>query len=255
MFSYARLVAPSPAKPRRGTVLRAIGLLWVTLAPQGAAARSQELDEVEDVPREEDVVEVTATELAPTATEVRGRYHKAVALALGPSTAWQQLAVEAGQMLRGVRYIGMVAGGGGLKSSGMAGSKAYDLSLRSQGVGVTYRRWLRSWDQISAEGSLGYAEFSGHIAPHGSDDETATAADKLASTVHLGGLVASLAVAVTWTWDNGFFLQWVPVGIESTKLIRQSYSQAVPLVRSAVRGATEHTRVFGLADLRLGYYF
>lgn len=244
-------------------------------APMGPAPSESDVLEVEDIADEEyslpddellkdDDEDVSETieeidrqrrrELALSANEKRARFQYVGGLMLGIGRPWMIYSLDVGYLRTPRQAFGMYAGGGGITSSGITDEKAYDMTVRSRGSGFFFRHWFEKVDLVSLDFSLGYAAWEGKVTPHGSDPED-TSEDILTSSFRGSGISAGIGANLTWIWNTGFHLEWIPILIHYSKFLQKDVARDSDVVRETIRRNMETPLLNGLTSLRLGYYF
>jgi len=168
---------------------------------------------------------------------------------------WQKYAVEAAFVATPYRMFSLYAGGGHFALAGTTSQKSYDISMDTNGIGMACRFFFANLEHVSVESSLGYAFWNGHITPHGSDDLVKDESAKLGSSFHVGGGFVGLSTALTWVWDSGIYLEWTPIGAAWAHLFTKDFSRQSDAAKSAVTGEIQEGRLYGLAALKIGYFF
>lgn len=248
----------------------AIGPL--TDEPLDGSDQNDDLDEVEELPTDSQppstVVSDVGTiapqmlgldELKLTQEELRSRFAYLVAAGIGNGKPWQGYTLEMGAILAKDRSFSLSVGGGSFKESGFLEERAYDVTGKSRSVAFALREYSRHFSQLALELVAGYADWSGRVDPHGidsNDDLTEDAeALKLSSGFDAHGFVFGLGLGFSWLWDNGFWLDWTPLGIHASKLLQKDYDRDSRIVDRAVRLAIERPLFYGLMNFKLGYVF
>lgn len=225
-----------------------------------------DVNEVDDVPdRDEATADKAGSQnggrlesefLSYSPLEVRSRFKYGVSLAGGPSMPWQSYSLAGDDQIKPDLAVGLYLGGGTFTLTGnTVDGRAYDISMTARGFGILARYWIPHIERLSVELALGYSLWNGSVTPHGSDDQITDPSQKLGSSFNAAGFVQGLAFNLQWLWEGGFYLQWTPIGIQATEVLQESDSLSSDLVKSAVKHDLQRGRVYGLIDLKVGYYF
>lgn len=193
-------------------------------------------------------------ELALSNNEKRTAFSYVVGLMLGVGRPWQVYSVDVGYLRNERQAIGMYAGGGVVSNSGITNEKAYDLRVTSRGSGIFFRQWLKNPDILSFDFSLGYTSWDGEVSPHGSDPDDSNA-DILTSSFSGTGVSAGVGANLTWIWNTGFHLEWIPLLVHYSRFLQKDVSRDSDIVRETIKRNIETPALNGLTSLRLGYYF
>lgn len=241
--------------------------------PLPGSDEEDELDEVEDLPTDTQAPSVTLSSEAPVTPpamavdelkfsqeELRSRFAYMFAAGLGNGKPWQGYTLEMGAILAKDRTVAMSLGAGSFKESGFLEERAYDVSGRSRAIAFALREYSRHFPHLALELVVGYGDWSGRVDPHGSDtDEPADDADtealKLSSGFNAHGLIFGVGLGCSWLWDNGFYLDWTPLGLHASKLLQRELDRDTRVVERAVTFAIERPLFYGLMNLKLGYLF
>lgn len=217
-----------------------------------------------DDPAYQDEVEREA--LALSQSEMRARFRYLVALAVGNARAWETYALEGGAPLGADAVVSLFAGTGKLSASGIEDDAAYDLTVQARSTGVDYRWYVPRLDGLSLSTSVGYVAWSGKVDPQGADgdellddgEEDAAEAStdpRLTSGFEATGLFVGVGAAVSWLWESGIYLEWTLVGLRKSKVLESSFDRDSDLAEKVAARDLERMAFYGLANLKLGYFF
>jgi hypothetical protein len=235
----------------------------VSVNPIPEQPLSTDLDEVDELDETAPAVETEAGSrrleseaLSLSAAERRGRRDYLVSAFIGQGMPWQSYGLAADALLRPDLTFGMFAGGGAYSLQGnIIHQKSYDTSMKTRVLGVATRYFFDRLDVLSVSASLGYGAWDGNMSPHGSDDQVKDESEKLTASFRTSGVVAGVSAALGWVWDSGFYMEWTLFGLQRARVLQKDFSRDSDVVRQAVQRDVESTRVYGLYDLKVGYFF
>jgi hypothetical protein len=90
------------------------------------------------------------------------------------------------------------------------------------------------------------------VIPSGSDD-LSTGNDRLTSSFEANGWFIGANLAMAWYWESGFFIEWVPIGMQSTRVLQLKKTTDSTSVDDAVIPSIESVAFYGLANIKLGF--
>jgi hypothetical protein len=210
--------------------------------------------------------EVEREALALSQAEMRARFRYLVALSVGNARAWETYALAGGAPVSQEAVVTLFAGTGRLSSSGLEDDAAYDLTVEARSTGVEYRWFVPRLDGLSLSASTGYVAWSGKVDPQGAEgddllggedpDAAVDSADpRLTSGFEATGLFVGLGAAVSWLWENGVYLEWTLVGLRKTKVLESTFDRDSDLAEKVAVRDLERVAFYGLANLKVGYFF
>lgn len=213
--------------------------------------------EQEGEPSEEtqSILDTQEKELGYSQEELRTRFQYGIAVSVGAAHPWQIYGIETTAIMAGDWQVGAFAGGGGVKSSGRVDEKAYDLALTTRSFGLTAQYHMERLEHLGVTACIGYAAWDGTFEPHGSDDDVIIDEEKLGASFRAHGPFVGVAAVLTWLWESGFYLEWVPVGARRSKIAERDLSRESPLVNKAVEQTIQTPAFYGLTDIKIGWLF
>ncbi len=234
---------------------------------------SRDVDEVEEVVPEDEflpldekedelngaqvdkIAKAQKEELALSTSELRARHDYLMSVSIGPSKPWQTYSLELASLVRDDVAIGVYAGSGDRRDSGIIDEKAYDLRIKARSAGVSARYFLTRLERLSFEADLGYGTWDATVTPHGSDDLVLDDAQKLSAGFRGHGPIFGVSAVLSWIWENGVFLEWTPVGARWSRTLAKDFTRESELGRRAILRALERAAFYGLTNLRIGFLF
>jgi hypothetical protein len=199
--------------------------------------------------------EIGDQEFSPDEDEVRTRNLSMLALGLGETFPWQSWSFEAGTSI-GSGQISLFAGGGRFEEASLrrsTGSISIDAKTRS--VGLAWRSWLPRAPILSGAVSLSWSSWNGSVTPIGVEEDGTTSAEGLLpGSFRLTGLTLGLAPGLSRSWSNGFWIEWVPVGIRRSWVLSTSWSRP-STADDAVTQWVKRFEVWGFVNLKVGWRF
>jgi len=232
-----------------------------SFSPVPHASEAADLDELDGDGADSDpsslANERLSAELAAQSPyDLRAKHSNAVSLGVGRVKPWQAVSLELGTLVRPDLLCGLYAGGGSFNLYGnKIGGRSYDMTMQSRGAGALARYYFQKFRIFAVEATAGLATWNGHIAPRGSDDSIAVQQEKLTDSFHAIGFTAGVAGNLTWVWGSGVFIDWTVAGIQFAKVVKKDFSRDDGAVNRVVTHDIEALRIYGIVDLKVGYYF
>ena len=117
------------------------------------------------------------------------------------------------------------------------------------------RYYLRSFEFLGFEGSFGLSHFRGQLTPVGIDSVRVVADNLGVESVRIGSVSFGVSALLSWMSEGGFYLEWVPIGLQFAQVVSLSNSSQNGAMNAALRRDIQSLRIFGVANVRIGLYF
>lgn len=236
----------------------------------GGSDVSKDVNEVEEVVDEEeylpfegdeadegadDIRAAQTRELELSLEELRSRHDYAMSVALGPTKPWQTYSFEVQSLLEDDLALGAYAGFADKTDAGIIDEQAYDLRLKARSFGFSLRWFMTRLERLSFELDLGYGSWEATVTPHGADDSDVGESDLLSAGFRGHGPIAGIGANLSWIFDNGVFLEWLPFGARFSKALQRDFTRETALGKRAILRNLERPAFYGLTNIRLGWYF
>ena len=255
LFFFCALASPVQAQ---------IPGLFSPARPDGDTS---DIEEVEDEAGEDDVLpafsesitgkeaailEQQMLELGLNHLEIRRGFRYGASLAAGETIPWQNFSLEVFAVGNDADTYGVVVGTGGFHDEGRVDDRHFDLDFTTRSTAVTRRYYSDVLGPVSVLVTAGAIMFEGKIDPSGSDDLLSSEDERLQSTFRATGGFLGLAISLDALWQEGYFLEWTPIGLRYTWLFDQDLSRDSVAAADAVEKKLENLGIFGLVNIKFG---
>jgi hypothetical protein len=239
--------------------------------PQGDPDKS-DVNEVDDIPGDNDYLPADSSVnpqstnnikkieqsvekmLEKTDIEIRNDYSYGAALMRGTSAPWEGVGLDMHVYVSPLVSVGLIVGSGNFEDSGETADRSYEMSYKAKSVGLAARRFLEKYDLLSFQLVAGYALWEGQVVPSGSDDLSADD-EKLTSSFEANGWYLGVSLGFNWFWENGYFVSWEPIGIQTSGILQLDKSRDSESVENAVDESIETTAFYGISNIKIGILF
>jgi hypothetical protein len=194
-------------------------------------------------------------ELGLSHREIREKFRYGLGVGLGHAAPWQDLAIV-GAKFATPTYAHMVfLGKGDTKPTGLADIRRYELTIHSQSIFYAFRGFF--WDVVPFffQPSIGYAKWSGKLAPTNLLDNDDDELRNLKTNYNAQGIVAGLNIGIMWTWDNGVYVEYNLFRIGKSQISSLSMSNKNDLAQGIVEEEIQGLIPSGYANLGIGKLF
>lgn len=190
--------------------------------------------------------------LKKSATDLRANKTAIISLAQGTSSPWQGTSLGFQGILSPLNSVGLTLGTGKFEQEGEVAERSYDLNVKSRAVALGYQRYFETYEPFGVQFFLGYALWEGNVIPSGSDS-LSTGNDRLSSSFEANGWFVGVNVSMSWIWESGIFLEWIPFGLQSSSVLQFKKSTDSTGVDDAVIPSIESPAFFGISNIKIGY--
>jgi|GEM_PF-4656101 len=196
-------------------------------------------------------------ELALSDAELRGRHNYGTGLFLGEVVPWATAGFEAHYLASPYRIYTLSGGGGSFEQFGKRTElRSVDVTATTKAIGFGIRWYHVGMPQISLQASTTYVVWKGKASPHGANaDEGNAAMESLSSGFDATSTSLGVGLGVSKVWQNGFYFDWLPVGLKKSAVLKQSFSRPDSDAKTSVSRFIERHEVFGFINLRFGCFF
>ena len=179
-----------------------------------------------------------------------------VGLIVGQARPWQSYGLEVGRLLTPSSLVGVYIGGGQFNGSGtMTDKLSYRQKLESRGLGAFARYYLHNFDLLAFEANLGLSRWNGQISALGTDAAKVDPSQSHAHDFAGYGATLGFAATVSWVSEGGYFVDWTPIGLQVSRLVKMDLARSETAVNRALSHDLQGVRIYGLVDLRIGLFF
>ncbi len=242
-----------------------------SVAPQAEPVQ-KDLDEVEDIPSDDDflpadesvlpvdntkskrIEEEVGLVLDQTDSEIRSQHSYGVSVIRGTASPWLGYGLDIRFLYSPLMSFGMVLGTGEFEDADEIVDRSYNISYKAKSVSFAVRRFFENYNLISFQVAAGYALWEGTVVPSGSDDLSGDD-QKLTSSFETNGWFVGTSLGLSWYWSNGFFVTWEPVGIQISGVMQIDTSRDSDSVNNAVHRTIESAAIYGISNVKLGVLF
>jgi hypothetical protein len=68
-------------------------------------------------------------------------------------------------------------------------------------------------------------------------------------------MTLGFAATVSWVSEGGYFVDWTPLGLQVSRLVKMDLARSEAAVNRALNRDIQGLRIYGMVNLRVGRYF